>query len=228
MSAAFHFVAWGWYGVRLVLSLIHTVLSFLSKPGARYTVGGLLALGGAYYADQLQWLLLSRPDLYPSRDPREVVLYAGVGGVAIIAGLFILKLRDFVKGLTKYAALALLAALVVAIYRPVHEGLLPFMPSLRDRLTFHVVLAVTLAGMAIAYRTASQGLAHVLGPFPPPSLPLPPRRKLKARTRVIVPAAVRVVVPPLPRRKAGDGEASASGGAVLDTLRRRVPPAGTA
>ncbi|TWB34324.1 hypothetical protein [Nitrospirillum pindoramense] len=218
MSTVLYLIAWCWYSVRLVISLTHTLLSFLSKPGARYAVGGLLALGGVWYADQLHRLLLSRPDFYPSRDPREVVLYAGIGGIAIMAGGYLVKLRHLAQGGTKYAALALGLALVAGFYRPVHESLLPFMPSLRDPLTFHVVLAITLAGLAIAYRTASQVLAQMLGPFPPPSLPLPPRRKLKARTRVIVPAAVRAVVPPLPRRKAAGGKAPASGGTVFSAM----------
>lgn len=55
--------------------------------------------------------------------------------------------------------------------------------------------------LTVTYYLASRLLALILGAFPPLSRPLPPMRRLKPKETVIAPAVVRVVVPPLPRRR---------------------------
>ena len=68
-----------------------------------------------------------------------------------------------------------------------------------------VVLFVSVGLLALAYYLASKLLAFILGAVPMTMRPLWPQRALrvpKERAKRITPAVVRVVVPPLPRRRA--------------------------
>lgn len=69
-----------------------------------------------------------------------------------------------------------------------------------EPLLLDVLLGLGWLLLTVAYYLASQLLALILGAFPPVTRPLPPMRRLKPKETVIVPAVVRVVVPPLPRR----------------------------
>ena len=71
-----------------------------------------------------------------------------------------------------------------------------------DPLFFDVLLGIAWLLLTVAYYLASRLLALILGAFPPITRPLPPLRRLKPKETTIIPAVVRVVVPPLPRRRA--------------------------
>jgi hypothetical protein len=71
-----------------------------------------------------------------------------------------------------------------------------------DPLFLDALLGMGWLLLTVAYYLASRLLALILGSFPPFTRPLPPMRRLKPKETVITPAVVRVVVPPLPRRRA--------------------------
>lgn len=71
-----------------------------------------------------------------------------------------------------------------------------------DPLFLDVLLGMGWLLLTVAYYLASKLLALILGAFPPVTRPLPPLRRLKPKETTITPAVVRVVVPPLPRRRA--------------------------
>jgi len=71
-----------------------------------------------------------------------------------------------------------------------------------DPLFLDALLVVAWLLLTAAYYLASKLLALILGAFPPITRPLPPVRRLKPKETTITPAVVRVVVPPLPRRRA--------------------------
>lgn len=71
-----------------------------------------------------------------------------------------------------------------------------------DPLFLDALLVVAWLLLTVAYYLASKLLALILGAFPPVTRPLPPLRRLKPKETTITPAVVRVVVPPLPRRRA--------------------------
>jgi len=68
---------------------------------------------------------------------------------------------------------------------------------------FAVVLgSVVIAIVGFAYVLVSKTVAVVLGTFPPITRPLKPLKDLRAaKPAPVSPVAVRVVVPPLPRRR---------------------------
>lgn len=70
-----------------------------------------------------------------------------------------------------------------------------------DSLLLDALLGIGWLLLTGAYYLASQLIAVILGAFPPLTRPLPPLRRLKPKETVIRPAVVRVVVPPLTRRR---------------------------
>jgi hypothetical protein len=98
-------------------------------------------------------------------------------------------------------AAAVTYAFLPMLHAKLHPVLLPY--NIGDPLESWVadgILALGLVVATAAYVIASRILAVVLGAFPPIIRPLPPMRRLRVKARVIVPAVVRLVVPPLPRR----------------------------
>lgn len=196
-----YLAAWLWYALRMPFSLLHSLLSFISKPGSRYVVAGALAIGAVVLFEPLHWRFASIVHDAHFRDEREPVLLAFMVLITLAA-----PLSNFRS--PRKARPALMLAFVgwlLVLYPPGRASVIDFVPPLANALTFAVLLAAALAIVWLAYWLISKSLALVLGAFPPPSRPLPPRRTLKARNRVIVPAPVRLAVPTLPPRTAPAG-----------------------
>lgn len=100
------------------------------------------------------------------------------------------------------AALAFLARpywheVITGQLRTADPGLEP------ETAVLDVVLFVSTALLCLAYAIGSKLFALILGAFPLAQRPLPPQRKIKVETPKTEEASamVRIVVPPLPKRR---------------------------